>query len=203
VLVILCFVTLMIQFNKPKEKEVNLVSVSKKVEDEIEQQKLYQAQVVSVDAHAPEYLYSPSDKGHDEIIKDGDLKKYTMDLFLTGLMKQDSNIFAYSYEPGSLSKDLFEDKDTDKSKVLHNFMNHITRDNKLTKVTYFIPKGSLATEKDEIDLHLYYQDKKEAKMKLSLKVVTDEHNKMKYENYLITTSVIELGKTIEEQTKDN
>ncbi|WP_158587591.1 hypothetical protein [Neobacillus notoginsengisoli] len=126
-----------------------------------------------------------------------DVLKY----FITGLLANDMDIFLSSFNPETISKDLFQSEISDKTEVAKEMMNRISRNGQITDVNYRVEKGSLKTnERNKLSVTFTYSDKKKAKIKLDIIPFSDAHHDDKESIFVITTSTWDLIKDIEKST---
>jgi hypothetical protein len=143
------------------------------------------------------YFNPPQKKGSNS-----DPKKDVVKFFLGGLLTNDVEIFMSSFYAQTISEDLFKKKNvTDKTVVVQEIMNRISRNGQLKGVQYQDKKGAFNAETDKLSLILIYKDNKQATITLQLMPVKDEHGEHKKEILVITTHAWDVIKQIETQTK--
>lgn len=131
-----------------------------------------------------------------------DSKRNVVKYFIAGLMANDVDIFLSSFHPEFISKDLFKSETPDKIKVAKEIMDRISRSGQLKEIQYGKRKGILNAETNTLTLYLSYKDDKKAEILLDIISLSDAHHEGKGEGiYVITTSVWEIIRQIENSTK--
>ncbi|MEI2356260.1 hypothetical protein [Mesobacillus zeae] len=137
------------------------------------------------------YFHPPLDDS-----KSIDQRKDVLNYFVTGLLENDLDIFLSSFNPESISKDLFKSNVQDKVLVAEDIMERISRKNQIEDIKYKIKKGKINTEFNKISVTITYKDKEKAAFILDIKPVIDSHHEGE-SVYVITTSVWNIIEKIE------
>lgn len=190
--------------NRPSEKTetINLNKTKDDVLSEIKDSKQYVKNTTNWlgDKSADQDIANfnpPHQKGANK-----NPKKDVVKFFVAGLLTNDIDIFMSSFYAQTISEDVFKKKNvTDKTEVVQEIMNRISRNGQLKGVQYQDKKGAFNAETDKLSLILIYKDNKQATITLQLMPVKDEHGEHKKEILVITTHAWDVIKQIETQTK--
>lgn len=183
------------------KKEMALVATKNEVLSEVNQTKEY----VNKTAKWMEETGEETDIGYfnppDEHKENEDPKVDVLKYFITGLIANDMDIFLSSFNPESISRDLFQSDVEDKTKVAEEIMNRISRDGQINDVQYKVEKGGFKTgEKNKLAVTITYKDEQSANFKLDILPMGDSHHDDKDSIYVISTSAWELIEQIEKST---
>jgi hypothetical protein len=120
-----------------------------------------------------------------------DQKRKAVKIFITGLVTEDQDIFLSSFHPKTISKDLFNYKEKDKSKITDEIIRRINRNGQLKHVKFSDKKGWFHSNTNKISLIFIYADQKNVKITLET---------IKFSNTLvINSSSRDIIKQIEKQ----
>lgn len=137
----------------------------------------------------------------EENKKNEDPKIDVLKYFIAGLLADDMDIFLSSFNPESISKDLFQSEVEDKTKIAEEIMSRISRDGQIKDVQYKLEKGAFNSgERNKISVTLTYKDNQNAKVKLDIIPLSDAHHDDKESIYVIATSAWKIIKQVEKST---
>ncbi|QCJ45500.1 hypothetical protein FAY30_26540 (plasmid) [Bacillus sp. S3] len=138
----------------------------------------------------------------EEHKKNEDPKLDVLKYFIAGLLAKDIDIFLSSFNPETVSKDMYQSKVEDKTKVAKEIMNRISREGQIKDVQYKIEKGAFTSGvRNKLSVTLTYKDNRSAKVKLDIIPLGDAHQHENKESiYVITTSAWKIIEQIEKST---
>lgn len=144
-------------------------------------------------------FFNPSHE--EEESHKSDPKEDVIKYFITGLIKNDIDIFLSSFYPDSISKDLFKHENPDKFAVTKEIMKKISRNGEITAIDYKVNKGFMDQETSTITLTITYSDKQRSDITLELMTVEDIHHEGEiHQIYVISNSVWDMINQIELDT---
>lgn len=136
----------------------------------------------------------------EEESHDSDPKEEVVKYFITGLLKNDIDIFLSSFYPDSISKDLFKSDNPDKFSVTEDIIKEISRNKTIKALDYRVNKGFMDQETNTITLTITYKDNQKADINLELMTVEDIHDEEVHQMYVITNSVWDMIDQIKNST---
>ncbi|WP_391709088.1 hypothetical protein [Streptomyces virginiae] len=137
---------------------------------------------------------------HTEKVNDVSPQRDVVNYFITGILKQDVELFMSTFQTETISSDLFKVEETDKQKVAQDIINRISKNNSIKGVNFKEKKGVFGGETNEVKLEFQYKDGKSSLVTLSLESIEEAHSDHAHDDILvITTSSWDIIKQIEKE----
>jgi len=182
---------------KGEEEIISIESSAKKVEEDIESVKNQEQVYTWLGNKELEVGYL---EGKDEdVFNKYRVKKGVVEYLFATILLKDPNHFVQSFQPTNISEDLFSVENPDKIEVATNMINRISRNGKLSKISYTDNKVSFK-DGETAKVKVYYTDDKIVTLNLSFSR-TPTHHDEEDGIYSIETSVWDIIKEIEKGTK--
>lgn len=185
-----------------KQEKIDLATTTKDVIQEINVSKEYVKKTTDWmgkgnDGSEDLYFHPPRVKNNNQ-----DQKKDVVKYFIAGLMTNDADIFMSNFYVQTISEDLFKTKTPDKTEVVKEIMNRISRNGQVKEVRYADKKGIFNSETDKLTLILVYKDNKQANITIQVLPVHVSHKESGGKILVIKTSAWDIIKQIETRTSN-
>ncbi|MEM5014027.1 hypothetical protein ABER75_11575 [Niallia taxi] len=194
----LLFVVYFIFLPSQKEAPMDLKATQEQVAAQIESDNEYTEKTIEWATEQKEDLDVGFIEPHTEKVNDVSPQRDVVNYFITGILKQDVELFMSTFQTETISSDLFKVEETDKQKVAQDIINRISKNNSIKGVNFKEKKGVFGGETNEVKLEFQYKDGKSSPVTLSLESIEEAHSDHAHDDILvITTSSWDIIKQIE------
>jgi hypothetical protein len=127
-------------------------------------------------------------------------KKGLIEYWAASLFSNNQELFLQCFQPETISKDIFASTQSNKVRVVQDYIDQITRNRTLREVGYRTKNNILGGQKEhEVELVLTYADKKTVTIDAQISEMTDSHHEENHSIYVLDTSVRKMIKMIKQQ----
>ncbi|GKU84344.1 MULTISPECIES: hypothetical protein [Niallia] len=183
-----------------KEAPMDLKATQEQVAAQIESDNEYTEKTIEWATEQKENLDVGFIEPHTEKVNDVSPQRDVVNYFITGILKQDVELFMSTFQTETISSDLFKVEETDKQKVAQDIINRISKNNSIKGVNFKEKKGVFGGETNEVKLEFQYKDGKSSLVTLSLESIEEAHSDHAHDDILvITTSSWDIIKQIEKE----
>jgi hypothetical protein len=183
-----------------KEAPMDLKATQEQVAAQIESDNEYQKKTIEWATEQKENLDVGFIEPHQKKVNDVSPQRDVVNYFITGILKQDVELFMSTFQTETISSDLFKVEETDKQKVAQDIINRISKNNSIKGVNFKEKKGVFGGETNEVKLEFQYKDGKSSLVTLSLESIEEAHSDHAHDDILvITTSSWDIIKQIEKE----